>query len=55
MEHEANVMAVLEALHIAQLYCSIKKSVLFMMQINFLGHHISTEGIEANGSKVERV
>lgn len=55
VEHKVNVMAVLEALCIAQLYCSTKKLALFMMQINFLGHDISMEGIEADGSKVEQV
>jgi hypothetical protein len=31
----------------------LKKSTLFASNINFLGHHISTHGIEADNSKVE--
>lgn len=54
-EHKANVTTMLEALHTAQLYCSTKKLSLFATQVNFLGHHISAEGLEVDGSKVERV
>lgn len=54
-EHKANVAAVLEVLRAAHLYCSTKKSSLFTTQIHFLGHHISAEGIEADGSKVKQV
>ncbi|RDB19569.1 Transposon Tf2-11 polyprotein [Hypsizygus marmoreus] len=31
------------------------KSILFTMEIDFLGHHISARGIEADMSKVERI
>lgn len=54
-EHKANVALVLEALQMAQLYCSTKKSSLFMMDVHFLGHDISADGIAADGSKVEHV
>jgi len=54
-EHKQNVSLVLEALWKAYLYCSLKKSILFMMEIDFLGHHISARGIEANQSKVLRI
>jgi hypothetical protein len=54
-EHECNVSLVLEALDNAQLYCSSKKSSLFNTKINFLGHTISLEGIEADSSKVNRI
>ncbi|KAF8226894.1 hypothetical protein L208DRAFT_1497483 [Tricholoma matsutake] len=43
----------LEALRKAELYCSQKKSSLFTTEINFLGHHISTRGIEVDNSKVK--
>jgi hypothetical protein len=46
---------VLEALHDASLYCSLKKSELFTMEIDFLGHHISRRGIEADPKKAERI
>jgi hypothetical protein len=54
-EHKRNVTRILEALRNAQLFCSLKKSQLFTTEINFLGHHISARGIEADKSKVERI
>lgn len=38
VEHKLNVSRVLEALHAAQLFYSLKKSALFKTEINFLGH-----------------
>lgn len=55
VEHKTNVTLVLEALRVATLYCSTKKLALFTTEVHFLGHHISGEGIEANGSKVEHI
>ena len=52
-EHKKNIAAVLNSLHKARLYCSIKKSNLFCSEIDFLGHHISPRGIEANSAKVQ--
>ena len=54
-EHERNVKTVLEALETARLYCNPKKTHLFCTEINFLGHHISSRGIEADNSKTERI
>lgn len=54
-EHDANVRKVLEALRDAHLYCSPKKTSLFNMEIDFLGHHISARGIEVDDSKVSRI
>ena len=54
-EHETNVSRVLEALHAACLYCSVTKSNLFCTKVAFLGHHISSHGIEADPKKVERI
>ena len=54
-DHEANVRSVLEALCVALLYCSVKKSVLFSREVDFLGHHISERGIEADTKKVEQI
>ena len=39
----------------AKLYCSVKKSCLFAQDINFLGHHISQRGIEADVKKVKHI
>ena len=54
-EHEKNVALVLEALRTAHLYCSVKKSILFSREIDFLGHHISERGIEPDPKKIERI
>ncbi|EJF55442.1 hypothetical protein DICSQDRAFT_19241, partial [Dichomitus squalens LYAD-421 SS1] len=40
-EHRHNVQLVLQALHDAHLYCSDKKTQLFLLEVDFLGHHIS--------------
>ena len=47
-EHEVNVGLVLSALHKASLFCSAMKTHLFCTEIDFLGHHISARGIEAD-------
>jgi hypothetical protein len=52
-EHKQNVQLVLDALRAARLYCSVKKSCLFSWEVDFLGHHISERGIEADSKKVE--
>ena len=54
-EHEQNVRLVLDALRAAHLYCSLKKTLLFCLEIDFLGHHISAHGIEADPGKVARM
>ncbi|KAG2056163.1 hypothetical protein BDR06DRAFT_880808, partial [Suillus hirtellus] len=54
-EHKANITQVLEALCAAHLYCSTKKMLLFNKEIDFLGHHILSCGIEADGLKVAKI
>ena len=54
-EHEKNVRAVLEALRVARLYVNRDKTQLFCTEIDFLGHHISACGIEANNKKIDRI
>lgn len=54
-EHEINCSLILSALADAHLYCSLKKTNLFCTEIDFLGHHISARGIEADSAKVERI
>ena len=51
-EHEQNVCAVMDA---ARLYVNPDKTHLFCTEIDFLGHHISTRGIEADNKKVDRI
>lgn len=52
-EHQRNVRAVLDALRKARLYVNPDKTNLFCLEIDFLGHHISTRGIEADGKKAD--
>lgn len=52
-KHKANIVLILEVLQKVELYCSLRKSSLFCTEIDFLGHHISAKGIEADDSKVK--
>jgi hypothetical protein len=54
-EHRQNVGTILQALREADLYCSNKKSQLFTTELDFLGHHISQRGVEADVRKVEKI
>ena len=54
-EHRRNVETILNALSANQLYCSLKKTDLFCVDLTFLGHRISRNGITPDGSKVEKI
>ena len=54
-EHKRNIHSVMEALRNAHLVCSAKKTQLFMTEVSFLGHVISSKGIRADPKKVEAV
>jgi hypothetical protein len=54
-QHVEDVRAVFSTLKAACLYINKKKTKLFQMQINFLGHTISVKGIEADGKKVDTI
>jgi len=54
-EHEKNVALVLEALRVAKLYCNVDKSTLFATEVSFLGHKISSAGIQPDPRKTDRV
>jgi len=54
-EHEKNVCTVLEALRAARLYVNPDKTHLFCTEIDFLGHHISARGIEADNKEVDQI
>ena len=54
-EHARNVKLVLKALKDARLYVNPDKTNLFCLEINFLGHHISARGIEADNKKADRI
>ncbi|GAA5972537.1 hypothetical protein JCM11641_001890 [Rhodosporidiobolus odoratus] len=54
-EHEQNCRAVLSAFRAAGLFCSRKKTDLFSLRTEFLGHIISQDGIEADPGKVDKI
>ena len=47
--------SILEALEEAKLYCNPKKTKLFCSEVHFLGHRISTRGIEPDEGKADRI
>ena len=54
-KHHHNVRTILTALRAAWLYCNPKKTCLYCTSINFLGHQISVNGIEADSQKVDHI
>jgi hypothetical protein len=54
-EHAEHIRLVLAALWNARLYCNPKKCEFFLFELDFLGHHISAHGIEAQSSKVDKI
>ncbi|MGH7240309.1 MAG: RNase H-like domain-containing protein, partial [Candidatus Saccharimonadales bacterium] len=54
-EHEENARQVLLALREADLYCSPRKTILFSVETEFLGHIISRNGIAADPKKIEKI
>ena len=54
-EHEKNVSTILQALCNARLYMNPEKMHLFCLEIDFLGHHISARGIEADAKKADHI
>ena len=54
-DHERNVRTVLEALRTAGLFAARKKTQLFTLRTDFLGHVISRDGLSADSSKVDKV
>jgi hypothetical protein len=54
-QHKQHCKQVLHTLRKASLYCNPRKSHFFLMELDFLGHHISARGIEPSSSKVEKI
>src|ERR1700677_4080928 len=54
-QHTLHVCVVLATLHKVKLYCNQKKCHFYLLELDFLGHHISTHGIKANTSKVDKI
>jgi hypothetical protein len=54
-EYKVNTRLILEVLHEVGIIVSIKKSSLFAEKIEFLGHVISSDGLEVAASKIEKI
>jgi Reverse transcriptase (RNA-dependent DNA polymerase)./Integrase core domain. len=54
-EHQKHVRLVMDCLRKHGLRLNGKKSEFFVTELDFLGHHISPRGIEANSSKVDKI
>lgn len=54
-EHQHHVRLILAALRKVKLFCNPKKCEFFLLEVDFLGHHISAQGLEANSSKVDKI
>jgi len=55
VEHKKNVHLIFQVLIDPKLYCNKKKSKLFLFRVNFLGHTVSQDGIEADEKKAEKI
>ena len=54
-EHKQHIDIIMKALERAKFFCNKKKCKFFLLELDFLGHHISMRGIEPNASKVQRI
>ena len=54
-EHLKNICTIMNALKEAKLYINRNKTELFCYKVNFLGHKISQNGIEADAMKVNKI
>jgi hypothetical protein len=54
-EHDRHVRTILAALRRHKLYCNPKKCEFFLTEVDFLGHHLSSRGVEAQDSKCSAV
>lgn len=54
-EHDRHLCLVMNVLQDARLFMNPAKCEFFKMSVDFLGHHISGAGIEANSRKVDKI
>jgi hypothetical protein len=54
-EHDKHICLVMDVLRKACLYCNPKKCEFFLLDIEFLSHHIFTQGMEPQMSKVDKI
>ena len=50
-----HINMVMKVLIVARLFCNPKKCDFFLMEMDFLRHHISARGIEPNTSKIQKI
>jgi hypothetical protein len=54
-EYKVNIHLILEIFHEIDIIISIKKSLLFIEKIEFLGYIISSDGLEVVVSKIKKI
>jgi hypothetical protein len=54
-EYKVNIHLILEIFHEIDIIISIKKSLLFIEKIEFLGYIISSDGLKIAAFKVEKI
>lgn len=54
-KHAKHINLIMKALCTAKLYCNPTKCWFFLLELDFLGHHISSHRIELNSSKINRI
>jgi len=54
-EHHRNVCLILQTIHEARLYLSLKKSNLYADKVEFLGHTVLPEGLEVTTATVNKI
>jgi hypothetical protein len=54
-EYKVNIYLILEIFHEVDIIILIKKLLLFVEKIEFLGYIISSDGLEVAASKIEKI
>jgi len=54
-EHTAHINMVMKTLTASKLHLNPVKCTFYLLEVDFLGHHISACGIKPNSSKVEKI
>ena len=54
-EHIKHINIIMKASIASHLFCNPKKCNFFLTEMDFLGHHISAQGIEPNKSKIKKI
>ena len=54
-KHKWHINIVMKVLESTELFCNNQKCKFFLLELDFLGHHISVCRIEPNTSKVQQI